>query len=93
MSRYLFAFAVGIIFLLWLIIMLPGWIMGMMFMGQVRIAPTGPMDARFWAFVAAMYLPPILAAATIYWLVKTKRKNRMIETAETRAANEPRAAA
>jgi hypothetical protein len=93
MIRYLLAVVVGIIFLLWLIIMLPGWIMGMMFMGQVRIAPGGPMDAGFWAFLAGMYVPPILAAATVYWLLKTRRKNRMIKAADTRAGNRPGEAA
>jgi cbb3-type cytochrome oxidase subunit 3 len=93
MTRLLVGIAVGIIFLMWLVIMLPGWIMGMMFMGQVRIAPTGPMDAGFWIFVAMMYVPPILAAATVYWLLKTRRKNRMIEAADADAANHPGAAA
>ena len=76
MSKYILPIAVGIIFLLWLVVLLPGWVLGMMFAGKVMLYPDAPMDADFWAFVASLYLPPILAAVTLFRFVKAKRKDR-----------------
>jgi hypothetical protein len=48
MTKYLLAIAVGIVFLLWVVILLPGWILGMMYAGQVMLVPDAPKDADFW---------------------------------------------
>ena len=59
----------------WLIVVVPMWLLGMAYVGEFRLLPDGPPDTGFWLIVAAFYLPPAVSAAIGLWLLKSK--NRM----------------
>jgi hypothetical protein len=55
--------AATIVLIAWIVLVLPVWILGMAFAGEFRLLPDWKGNLDFAATVAAMYLPPLLAAA------------------------------
>ena len=66
---------------LWAVSVLPVWLLGMGFAGEFRMLPDYVSAGQFWSMTAAMYIPPLVAAA----LLMTGR--RKLSVRDNHAAN------
>jgi len=74
MINYILGTIIALLLTIWILVIVPSWVLGMLWVGRFQLLPDLPVGPEFWAYVAADYLTPIVIGVLLYWLIKRNKR-------------------